>query len=90
MHSATAEDTAWLAFRVKSRSQVANFGVINRGYKGIGRIIDKTAAYLVHLLPVENIFYFVVLTWCFGYKLALISKLTCFRVSMNVLHNQIT
>jgi hypothetical protein len=52
-----AEVTAWLAFMVKSRSQIANFGAINRGYEGIGRIISKTAAYLVHLLWVEGIFH---------------------------------
>lgn len=50
-----AEDAAWLAFRVKGRSQIANFGAISRGYEGIGRIIDETAAYLVHLPPVIGV-----------------------------------
>jgi hypothetical protein len=30
-----AEDMAWLAFRVKGGSQIANFGVVNKGYEGI-------------------------------------------------------
>jgi hypothetical protein len=43
---------AWLAFRVKGRSRTANLGAVNRGYEGIGRIIDEAAAYLVYLLLV--------------------------------------
>jgi hypothetical protein len=41
---------AWLAFRVKGRSQIANLGAVNRGYEGTGHITDEVAAYLVLLL----------------------------------------
>jgi hypothetical protein len=34
--------------RVEGRSQVANFGAINRRYEGIRGIIDETTVYLVH------------------------------------------
>jgi hypothetical protein len=47
-----AKDTAWLAVIVKGSRQIANFELINRGYEVIGRIIDDTAACLVHLLSV--------------------------------------
>ncbi len=46
-------------FRVKGRSQITNFGAVNRGYEGTGRIIDETVAYLVYLLRVKGVFQWV-------------------------------